>query len=107
MTNGERVALIRAELSKLPAPRAQFYKRRLATALQKTPLRIAGSTEWDLWLANELDRIYGAVATEATKTRKELIDATADGVSKVGWGIWPLAIAAVAIGWAMSKGRGA
>lgn len=60
-------------------------------------------TEWDLALANELDRIYRAVADEATRARKEGTAALADTASAVGYGMWPLALAAVAVLYAWGK----
>lgn len=70
--------------------------------------------EWDLAFANELDAIYTAVADRATEVRKTAVKATgqtasdlAAPIATLGFGLWPLAIAALALVWAYRKGLGA
>jgi hypothetical protein len=60
----------------------------------------------DLDFANWLDRVYVAVSDEATRVRKEATAATASTVAELGWSVWPLALAALAVGYALAKGRG-
>lgn len=107
---GLKLQATNALIAKL-TPARQTYWQRVLREMQKRASKQAvgadaAATEWDLSLANWLDRVYTSVATEATKTRKELIDATADATGTIGWGMWPLALAALAIGIAVSKGRG-
>jgi hypothetical protein len=60
--------------------------------------------EWPLKLANELDAIYTAVSERSEKVYEGLkteagkgVDALATGAAKVGFGLWPLAAAVVAV----------
>ncbi len=96
----------------LPAASQLSYRAQLkslrAQARSRAALpKVAGEGdewEWDLALANQLDRIYGAVSDQAAvvygKLKNEAaaaVDATAQGAAKIGFGIWPIALAVVAV----------
>ena len=100
-------------IRRLPSVRAEYWQRRVdALAAQARKRAAVGSSEpapdveWDLAIANKLDALYQAVSTEATRVRKEGADALADVATTVGWGMWPLALAALILGYAVAKGRG-
>lgn len=78
----------------------------LARARARPTVSGDGEWEWDLWLANELDKIYTAVSDEATKVRTGVVNVTTDVAKQVGWSVWPLAIAAVAVLWAFGGAKG-
>lgn len=110
-----KVSATRANIAKLNPARRAFWTRKLDALEKRNGLKVGegeyGSSSFqseDRWLrfANDLDRMYTAVAQEATQTRKDIVRATADATESIGWGLWPLAIAALAIGFALSKGRG-
>lgn len=92
-----------------PKPAVKKTSTGTALALVKSPKPVI---EWDLVFANELDKIYTAVSDRATEVRKDVVNATgqtasdlAAPVAKLGFGLWPLAIAALAIAWAYSQAR--
>lgn len=104
MTNEQRMARIERLLRHLPKPRAEFYARRVQTVVRQVPVRVAGGeTEWDLWLANQLDRIYTPVANEVKATGRTIVDATGEVLSAAPKALqpiaWPLAIALAAVGY--------
>lgn len=78
------------------------------TPAKKAPAKLAlvrPQVEWDLVFANELDRIYQAVSDRATEVRKGVVNAVATDSTTVGFGLWPIAIAAAVIAWALAHGR--
>lgn len=83
----------------------------VAVAGATAPAAVASSasTDWDLALANELDRIYTAVSDRATEARHDALNAASSAVSdhapNVGVALWPLALAAVAFAWAYARTR--
>lgn len=98
----------------LPAALQLQYRARLkalrATARQRNAAKlptVAGEGdewEWDLTLANEVDKVWGAVTDQAGKVYGMLkseagtaVDATATGVAKLGFGVWPIALAVCAL----------
>lgn len=96
----------------LPAASQLSYRAQLKSLRTQARARAAlpkvagdeGEWEWDLALANQLDRIYGAVSDQAAivygKVKDEAskaVDATAEGAAKLGFGIWPIALAVVAV----------
>lgn len=92
----------------LPAAQQLSYRAKL-TALRKRSRRPAvggegDEWEWDLTLANELDRIYTAVSDRAGVVYRDVkgeaanaIDATAAGAAKLGLGLVPMALVACAL----------
>ena len=90
-------------LPKLNPVRRQHWARVIAALKERANQRAravgdeARTTEWDLALANELDRIYTAVSDEASRVRREGTAALADTTAAIGYGTWPLAIAVVAV----------
>lgn len=93
----------------LPALAQTKYRNQLLMLkreARKQP-RVSGDNdewEWDLALANKVDSIWTAVSDQAAKVYGAVkseaaiaVDATAQGAAKLGIGLWPLAIAAVAV----------
>ncbi len=99
---GLKLQATRSLIASLPPPRRAYWTRLLD---HRSKMAVGAETEWDLSLANWLDGVYEAVSTEATRVRKEGTAAVADTASVVGFGIWPLALAALAIGFAVSMGK--
>jgi len=89
-------------------PARKVYWTRLLDEAQRRARRVrvgADGSEWDLDLANWLDGVYTAVSDEATRVRKEGTAALAQTSSAVGFGLWPLALAALAVGYALSMSK--
>lgn len=101
MSEPIKLQAVRALIAKLPAARRTHWNQVLDKRLRRQAVGDA-----DLDFANWLDRVYTAVSDEATRVRKEATAATAATVADLGFGIWPLALAALAIGYALAKGRG-
>lgn len=108
MANVElKLQALNALLQKLPVPRREHWAR-IMRAVSRRARKVAGDAqpvEWDLALANELDRIYRAVSDEASRVRREGTDALAETSSALGYGLWPLALAALAVGYAVSMSK--
>lgn len=121
---GLKLQALDSLLPSLPKPRLEYWQRRIA-ALQARARNAVGATvirpyaaaqsgdtsqdqtvddgtEWDLDLANGLDAVYTAVSDEASRVRKESVNAIADATSSIGFSIWPLALAALALAYAYS-----
>lgn len=97
----------------LPATEQLSYRARLGALRTRARQRNAAlpvvsgegdEWDWDLTLANEVDRIWGAVTDQAGKVYGSLkaeaanaVDATATGAAKLGFGLWPIALAAVVV----------
>lgn len=98
---------------RLPAVQQKAFRARLSTLQKSARASTVGAEvphkptdpddlwEWDLKFANELDKLYTAVSDRVSQVAKqggEIVKATADtaasAASSVGWGIWPLALAA-------------
>lgn len=94
---GLKLQATRALVAKLAAPRREYWTRLLDARETKAAV---GATEWDLATANWLDAVYTAVSDEASRVRKEGTAALADVTASVGWGLWPLALAALALAYA-------
>jgi hypothetical protein len=94
---GLKLQATRALVAKLAAPRREYWTRLLDA---RAKVAVGAGTEWDLATANWLDGVYEAVSTEATRVRKEGTSALADVTATVGWGLWPLALAALAFAYA-------
>lgn len=76
-----------------------------ATATKVAP---AAKVEWDLAIANELDKLYTAVSDRVTEVRQTALAAAGDAAKPIalfGFGFWPLAIAALAIAYALRSAR--
>lgn len=118
MTPENRVRLQRLErsIATLPTVEQPLWRRRVRALLDGTAtVRVSGGasggwgaedvaaveensgTEWDLALANALDRAYGAVSDRVSEVAKK----GADAVSQFGFSLWPLA-AVVAV-WALAR----
>jgi hypothetical protein len=90
--------------SKPAQPKKTGTSKSTALTLVPKPAKV----EWDLVFANELDKIYTAVSDRVTEVRKDSLNAAADAAAPVavfGFGFWPLAIAAVAIVWALNQAK--
>ncbi len=76
---------------------------------------VAGDDEWEwpLQYANQLDRVWQAVTQQSAKVygavkneAGELVNATATGAAKLGIGLWPIALAAVAVLYFYANAKG-
>lgn len=98
-------------LPKLPAVRRAYWARMLAALRARAVKRktvgapAASETEWDLVFANELDRIYRAVADEASSVHDAVVDTASADAAKLGFSMWPLALAALALAYAWSSSK--
>lgn len=118
--NKQRLSAMRRAIDALPALEQQLWKRRVAAKLRTGPagdFAVAGAVpisewngeparlekEWDLELANWLDGVYTTVSDRV----EEVASKGAAAVSMAGWSLWPLAIAAVAIAFALRSPRAA
>lgn len=103
MSEPLKLQAVRACVARLNPARRAYWTRIIDARLPRVV--VGAETEWDLSLANWLDRVYTAVSDEATRVRKEGTAALADTASTIGFGVWPLAIAAVAVLLAYGKAR--
>lgn len=103
MTEPLKLQATRAMVARLNPARRAYWERILKARLPRSA--VGAETEWDLELANWLDRVYTAVSDEATRVRKEGTAALAETSSAIGFGVWPLALAAVAVLLAYGKAR--
>ena len=93
-----------ALIAKLPPLRQAFWNGKLAAMRTSEAVGApAEDVEWDLAAANWLDRVYTVVSDEARRVRKEGTAALSDTAGSLGWSLWPLAIAAVAIAWSIKR----
>lgn len=123
--NGARLERVLLALKRLPELEAARWrgqiKQKLATGPRArdvvsgewgTTEPSDGEAEWDLEVANWLDGIYSAVADRTQEVYERgkagLGTAVREGgsaVSSAGFGLWPLAIAAVAVMLAFSSAK--
>jgi hypothetical protein len=102
---GLKLQATRSLVARLNPARRTYWTRLLDAAQSRARVRVGGESEWDLDLANWLDRVYTSVSDEATRVRKEASAAVADTASQIGFGVWPLALAALAVGYALSMSK--
>jgi hypothetical protein len=92
----------------LPAlQQTKFRSRLLQLKREARKPRVSGAGdewEWDLALANKVDGIWTEVTAQsgkvydAVKSEAQLaVDSAAMGAAKLGIGLWPIALAAVAV----------
>lgn len=117
--NRDRLKKLAALVARLPPLDRQLWDARIRARLRKGPTVVAGEfglekaddgseakvlqfREWDLELANWLDGAYNTVADRAAEVAKKGTDA----VSQLGFSMWPLAIAAAVVLFAMGSAKG-
>jgi hypothetical protein len=101
--NAKRLQRVRKAVARLPARERPLWTKRIDARLRaQAALPAVGADaedpplqfrEWDLELANWLDRVYGTVSDRATEVRKDAFAAT----SELGQSLFPLAAVAVAL----------
>lgn len=109
--NSARITRVRAAIMQLPHAEQRRWLDVLRRGLEKRCTVVAvgagasgewdetvqPDAEWDLELANWLDRGYTAVSDRVQEVARK----GADAVSLAGWSLWPLAaaVAVLALAW--------
>lgn len=112
----QKLRAFQIQIERLPASERPLWKARVAKKLATkpgwavsgfnadaaAPVKPATEKEWDLQLANWLDGAYTVVSDRVEEVAKK----GAEAASIAGFSLWPIALAAVGIAWAMSSARG-
>jgi hypothetical protein len=118
--NAERITRVRRAIAKLPELERQLWTRRVQRKLRTGPrVEVGGGAtgewgvtsadapggDWDLEIANFLDGVYETVSKRAEEVGEKARKVVTDTTAAVGYSLWPLALAAVAVGWALASAR--
>lgn len=125
-SNAARFRKLKAAVAKLPMLEQRLWKARIVAKLKSGPTPVIGDAtgewgttspaqpegEWDLEVANFLDDAYTAVADRVEelyakgKQGLENLGKSAGKIaSDVGFGVWPIAIAAALVLYAFASAK--